>query len=83
MHCSSTKKVLKASVLAREEASVDPSSVPSSALNASIAEVQTRWAALTFLFDVTGRIGCPARSYAKYGEEPLGPVPGDNNARAW
>ena len=28
-------------------------------------------------------MGVLARSYAKYGEVPLGPVPGDDNARAW
>ena len=47
-------------------------------------QVATRWAALKFLFDVTGAgYSCPGRSFAKYGDEPLGPVPGDDNARAW
>ena len=76
--------MFKAAALAREEdAAQSPLLVPSADFNATVAEVQKRWAALKFLFDVTGKEGCPARSFAQYGEEPLGPVPGDDNARAW
>ena len=54
-------QVLRAGALA----AADPAGPPTAAFNASLAEVQARWAALKFLFDVTGSPACPARSFAK------------------
>jgi hypothetical protein len=52
-------QVFKAATLAREGAAYG------SAFNASVAEAKEKFAALKKLFDVTGRPGCPARSFAK------------------
>ena len=53
-------QIFKAATLAQEGQAY------SSAFNASVAEAKEKFAALKKLFDVTGRPGCPARSYAKY-----------------
>jgi hypothetical protein len=58
----SPPQVFRAAALAAE----DPFGPPSADSNASLAEVVTRWAAMKFLFDVTGAgYSCPGRSFAK------------------
>jgi len=53
-------QIFKAATLARDGEAY------SSAFNASVSEAKEKFGALKKLFDVTGRPGCPARSFAKY-----------------